>query len=229
MSVVFTTTVEEKLILLVDEEPCLFAKKDPQFKNNNLKEKKWEKIATNFENDTFTAESLKKHWQKLRSQFSGFLRRLKNPSGKGAGNRPFFRHEKSMRFLKDEIEPEETTFSNVDDDVTAGDGVQTTSSEVVEIEELLDVEGRQTTTIVPRYQELSTSRSHTKFGMKRKVDQFDKELLAILKTEEDEFELYAKSLAPKLRIISEKGRKLFLELQHDINNLIHNAEMKCLE
>ncbi|OXA47198.1 hypothetical protein Fcan01_17998 [Folsomia candida] len=181
MSVVFTTTVEEKLILLV-------------------------------------AESLKKHWQKLRSQFSGFLRRLKNPSGKGAGNRPFFRHEKSMR-----------TFSNVDDDVTAGDVVQTTSSEVVEIEELLDVEGRQTTTLVPRYQDLSTSRSHTKFGMKRKVDQFDKELLAILKTEEDEFELYAKSLAPKLRIISEKGRKLFLELQHDINNLIHNAEMKCLE
>ena len=123
-----TTDLEEKLINLVKNYPCLFEKSDSMYKNSKHKEQIWEEISTVFENELsgnvsikvlfklhlmlnffiFIARGAKELWTKLRSQFMGFLRRLIKPSGSGKGRRPYFRHEEAMAFIKDSIDPDGT-------------------------------------------------------------------------------------------------------------------------
>lgn len=104
------------------------------------------------------------------------------------------------------------------------------SIQLVEVDVLPDELTTPSTTsqlqLVPRSQPISEHRSHSKFGKKRKVDQFEKDVLELLKTEEDEFELFVKSLAPKLRRISEKDRKAYLICQNNINRVVFESEIE---
>lgn len=65
---------------------------------------------------------------------------------------------------------------------------------------------------------------------KRKLDSFDKELLGLLKENEnpnaDEYDLFGKMVSKKLRLIAEKKRKLFLQLQQSILNNIMDVEIE---
>lgn len=45
------TETEEKLINLVREHPCLYNKKDDNYKNKKLRDQKWEDIAKSMENE----------------------------------------------------------------------------------------------------------------------------------------------------------------------------------
>ncbi|OXA55678.1 uncharacterized protein LOC118435481 [Folsomia candida] len=96
--------LEEKLILLVQQRPALYDKKDPAYKNRNTRAVMWEEIGKLLGKTEFDCQQL---WTKLRSQFSGFLRKLRNPSGKEDKPRPFFRHEGAMRFIRDIVDPDE--------------------------------------------------------------------------------------------------------------------------
>lgn len=64
---------------------------------------------------------------------------------------------------------------------------------------------------------------------KRRLDQFDKELLGMLKTEEDEFESFGKLVAAKVRRVAEKSRKSAIELQQFISNKLMDVELSLLD
>jgi hypothetical protein len=49
-----------------------------------------------------------------------------------------------------------------------------------------------------------------------------------MKDDEDEFDTFGKTVAVKLRQISEYKRRKFLEIEQDINQLLHNAELDML-
>jgi hypothetical protein len=51
-------------------------------------------------------------------------------------------------------------------------------------------------------------------------------MIGLLKSEDDEYELYSKSIVPKLRRISEKNRKAYLRLELEISKLILNCELE---
>lgn len=64
---------------------------------------------------------------------------------------------------------------------------------------------------------------------KKKMDWFDKEMMDILKTEDDEYDAYCKLLAPKLRKIATKNPRIFLELQSNINMFVNEAKINILD
>ena len=53
------------------------------------------------------SDECKKVWTSLRQQFSAFLRKLEGKSGDESRERPSFRHENLMHFVKDQIQPNE--------------------------------------------------------------------------------------------------------------------------
>ncbi|OXA61832.1 Transcription factor Adf-1 [Folsomia candida] len=203
--------LEEKLILLVQQRPALYDKKDHAYKNRNTRALMWEEIGKILLKTETECQQL---WTKLRSQFSGFLRKLRNPSGMEDKPRPFFRHEGSMRFIRDTVDPDESTVSNLvnEDDSSfvemCGPGSEI-QIEVVDVDKLPD-----------DFDPLSTE--------KRKLDAFDKEMLDLLKSNDDEHDSFGKMLAPKLRRIAELDRKVFLNLQRKINDAVLDAEIEIL-
>ncbi|XP_071631805.1 uncharacterized protein [Temnothorax longispinosus] len=72
---------DELLISIVQANLCLYAKNDKNFKDNKLKDMKWETIA---ETLNCTASEARKRWESLRGQFCKKRRQQKNqPSGSG--------------------------------------------------------------------------------------------------------------------------------------------------
>ncbi|OXA47113.1 uncharacterized protein LOC118437530 [Folsomia candida] len=223
--------LEEKLILLVQQRPALYDKKDPAYKNRNTRAVMWEEIGKLLGKTEFDCQQL---WTKLRSQFSGFLRKLRNPSGKEDKPRPFFRHEGTMRFIRDIVDPDESTVSNLvtEDDSSfvdmhgPGSEIQI---EVIDVDKLpedfdplsIEEETATTSVLVPRSQPALPSK-------KRKLDAFDKEMLDLLKSNDDEHDSFGKMLAPKLRRIADLDRKVFLNLQRKINDAVLDAEIELL-
>ncbi|XP_035716640.1 uncharacterized protein LOC118439442 [Folsomia candida] len=210
---------EVQLIDAVRDRPCLWNKLHPDFKNLIKKEAAWLEVGKLLGKKT----KQKSLWGNLRSQFVSFLRRLVKPTGSGGG-RAFFRHEDAMLFLKGTVEPDEENFSNLDDDE---ENSQMINDEIaIELSSMGSVSQIEST-ILPRNKEVPPGRSHAKFG-KRKLDEFDKELLGMLKNGQDEYDTYCKTLAEKFRLLRNSDRKRFLELQYSINSLVHEAEMRSL-
>ncbi|XP_035703534.1 uncharacterized protein LOC110843440 [Folsomia candida] len=139
-----------------------------------------------------------------------------------------------MRFIRDTVDPDESTVSNLvnEDDSSfvemCGPGSEI-QIEVVDVDKLpdgfnpLSTEELTTTTsaLVPRSQPALASK-------KRKLDAFDKEMLDLLKSNDDEHDSFGKMLAPKLRRIAELDRKVFLNLQRKINDAVLDAEIEIL-
>ncbi|OXA53816.1 hypothetical protein Fcan01_10520 [Folsomia candida] len=171
-------------------------------------------------------------WNKLHPDFKNLIKKeaawlevgkLLGKEGSGGG-RAFFRHEDAMLFLKGTVEPDEENFSNLDDDE---ENSQMINDEIaIELSSMGSVSQIEST-IIPRNKEVPPGRSHAKFG-KRKLDEFDKELLGMLKNGQDEYDTYCKTLAEKFRLLGNSDRKRFLELQYSINSLVHEAEMRSL-
>ena len=82
--------------------------------------------------------------------------------------------------------------------------------------------------LVQRFIEKTGPRSHKKFGVNRKSSDFEQQVINLLKEDDDEFSLYAKSIVPKLQKILESSRATFLRVQRDLNNVILDAELKLL-
>ncbi|KAM0736963.1 hypothetical protein ACS0PU_000056 [Formica fusca] len=105
----FVEINNELLISIVHGNPCLYAKNDKNFKNNKLKDMKWEVIA-----DTLncTASEARKRWDLLRNQFCRKRRQQKNqPSGSGTlAEWPLM---SSMSFLMSHIQNRKTKGSSL--------------------------------------------------------------------------------------------------------------------
>ncbi|OXA50828.1 hypothetical protein Fcan01_13953 [Folsomia candida] len=184
--------LEEKLILLVQQRPALYDKKDPAYKNRNTRAVMWEEIG-----------------------------KLLGKTG-------------AMRFIRDIVDPDESTVSNLvtEDDSSfvdmhgPGSEIQI---EVIDVDKLpedfdplsIEEETATTSVLVPRSQPALPSK-------KRKLDAFDKEMLDLLKSNDDEHDSFGKMLAPKLRRIADLDRKVFLNLQRKINDAVLDAEIELL-
>ncbi|KYN09761.1 Transcription factor Adf-1 [Trachymyrmex cornetzi] len=91
---------DEVLIAIVQQNPCLYAKSDANYKDHKVKEMKWKTIS---ESLNCTADEAKKRWDSLRSQFSRKLRQQKiQPSGSGVI--PEWPLMSCMSFLKSHIQ-----------------------------------------------------------------------------------------------------------------------------
>jgi hypothetical protein len=53
-------------------------------------------------------------------------------------------------------------------------------------------------------------------------------MIGLLKTEDDEYESFGKMLAAKLRKVSELDRKLSIQMQRKINDVLLDAELELL-
>ncbi|OXA55235.1 hypothetical protein Fcan01_08681 [Folsomia candida] len=228
-------SLEVKLIDGVRDRPCLWNKCHPNYK---------------------LPKKVKKNWEGLRSQFQAFLKRLQKPTGSGGG-RAFFKHEDAMSFIRGIIHPDECKFSNIDswdDDEEKEVVINIDASQIIFLTDGLDspavvprskdipqaIFQRPSTKVQERSENAAytrtTSGTHTlhlsiriKNCAVRKLDAFDTELLlGLLEKKEDEYDTFCKTLSQKLRTLGESDRKSFLEVQHSINGIVHDAEMKSL-
>ncbi|XP_018371803.1 PREDICTED: uncharacterized protein LOC108766797 [Trachymyrmex cornetzi] len=100
---------DEVLIAIVQQNPCLYAKSDANYKDHEVKEMKWETIS---ESLNCTANEAKKRWDSLRSQFSRKLQQQKmQPSGSGV--MPEWPLMSCMSFLKSHIQNRKTRGSTL--------------------------------------------------------------------------------------------------------------------
>jgi len=98
-----------------------------------------------------------------------------------------------------------------------------------ELSEILVGEDHLEADLIPRSKTIPLARSHTKFGRKRKNDEFEAEIIDLMKKEDDEYDLFGKMLATKMRKLSEESRRLFLNFQMKMNVLINEMELESLE
>ncbi|XP_029734461.2 uncharacterized protein LOC115269814 [Aedes albopictus] len=73
---------EEKLILLVKENPCLYAKSAKDYRNVQKKESIWNAIAVELNK---TVDQVKARWRSLRDRFGSLARKQADESRSGAG------------------------------------------------------------------------------------------------------------------------------------------------
>ncbi|OXA56565.1 hypothetical protein Fcan01_08857 [Folsomia candida] len=208
----------------------LWEKRHPDVMNANKKNKVWMEIGAEL---GLNVKIIKKTWQGLRSQFMAFMKKLNKSSGSD-GKQPFFSHEIGVGFLKGCEAGDIKTISNLD----SQNGDENVEIHVIDVSQLQDVEDVEHVTVpeeniasnlVSLLKALPPSRSHSKFGRKRKIDEFDSEILTMMKEEDDEFDTFGKLISSKMRRIYEVSRKLFLEYQMKAVELIHEMEVTALD
>ncbi|CAL8114396.1 unnamed protein product [Orchesella dallaii] len=166
-------------------------------------------------------------WSKLRNQYAAHQRKLQSPSGSAAKRRPYYRHEESMKFIKDSA-PEESTYSNIAAD---SDDIRVELDEDEDnngpANQQLDNEPRaqeNKENLVERDLESQEHRSHSKFKGKRKLDPFDQEVLKFLKSDDDdEFKFFGDFVSKKLRELNKKDEEKCSQIQLDIHYILHCA------
>ncbi|RZF37857.1 hypothetical protein LSTR_LSTR015649 [Laodelphax striatellus] len=124
---------KEKLILSVQQHPCLFDLQHPQYDNNLYKENVWKEISNDVQSPI---EDCKTRWALLRTYYRRAIQRRRTTSGKASKKARKWRFEEQMQFLKTHLEERETA-SNL------------TINEEEQESELLSVETEETESTPP--------------------------------------------------------------------------------
>uniref|UniRef100_A0A6P7GCS4 Transcription factor Adf-1-like n=1 Tax=Diabrotica virgifera virgifera TaxID=50390 RepID=A0A6P7GCS4_DIAVI len=109
-----TNEESDYFIDLVSQYPCLFDRKNANYKNSHVKENVWREIA---EKVNKTSESCKKQWKTIRDGYMRFKRKNKLPTGSAApkNNRSKWKIYRLLSFL-DNVPQERSTIGSIYDD-----------------------------------------------------------------------------------------------------------------
>lgn len=102
---------EEKLIVLVQKQECLYNLQNKDYDNNNVKENIWKDIAVHMNS---SSDDCKSRWALLRSYYRRALSRRKTVSGQAAKKIKKWRFEDQMQFLQSCMQDRELT-TNLED------------------------------------------------------------------------------------------------------------------
>jgi hypothetical protein len=100
---------EERLIVSVQQHPCLYDLQHPQYDNNLYKENVWKEISKILQT---SIDDCKTRWTNLRAYYRRALQRRKTTSGQASKKVRKWRFEEQMQFLKNHMQ-ERDTVSNL--------------------------------------------------------------------------------------------------------------------
>lgn len=95
---------KEILIVMVQENECLYNLQHRDYDNNAVKENIWKNIAEKLKRST---DECKSKWTLLRSYYRRALQRRKTVSGQPAKKIKHWRYEEQMAFLKPYVKERE--------------------------------------------------------------------------------------------------------------------------